>query len=129
MFINPNFSNRPAASGFTLIELLVSTAIGAIAMAFIMSVTFYTGRSIASLTDSVHLSNDSRAVIDRMSQKIREAEEVTAYATNSITVDVGGGSNLTYSFLENERMLIEIENNATNVLLDNCTSLQLDRKS
>lgn len=122
MFINPN---RRAASGFTLIELMVSSALGAIAVAFIMSVTFYTGRSIASLTDSVHLSNDSRAVIDRMSQKIRQAEEVTAYATNSITVDTGG-TNLTFSFLEDERKLIEIENNVTNVLLDNCTSLQFD---
>ena len=122
MFINPK---RRTASGFTLIELMVSTALGAIAMAFVMSVTLYTGRSIASLTDSVHLSNDSRAVIDRMSQKIREAEEVTAYSTNSITVDTGG-TNLTYSFLADERMLIEIENNVTNVLLDNCKSLQFD---
>src|SRR5688572_18635666 len=108
MFIK---AKRRTAGAFTLIETMVSSAIGAIIVASIMSVSFYTGRSIASLTDSVCLSNDSRQVIDRMSQKIRQSEAVTAYSTNSITVNAGGGTNLTYSYLEDERMLVEIENN------------------
>lgn len=112
-------------AGFTLIEVMVSTAIGSLVIGLIMGVSFYTGRSIASLTDSVALSNDSREVIDRMSQKIRQAIAVTAYATNSITVTYMG-TNLTYAFVEDDGTLIEVENTTTNVLLEDCTSLRFD---
>lgn len=122
MFIK---AKQRSAVGFTLIEMMVATGIGSMVIALIMGVSFYTGRSIASLTDSVHLSNDSRQVIDRMSQKIRQALAVTDYATNAITVNYLG-TNLTYAFLEDDRTMIEIENGTTNILLENCSSLRFD---
>ncbi len=122
MFIKP-LPRR--ATGFTLIETLVASAIGAIAMTAVMTVTFYTGRTVASLADSVALNNDSRSVIDRISQRIRQAEDVTAYTTNSITVMVSTNA-LTYSYVPAQSKLYEIENSVTNVLLENCTSLVFD---
>ena len=122
MFIKPL---QCRSRGFTLIETLVASAIGAIAMTAVMAVTFYTGRSVASLADSVALNNDSRSVIDRVSQRIRQAEEVTAYSTNSITVMVSSNA-LTYSWVPAESKLYEIENSVTNTLLENCTSLVFD---
>lgn len=122
MFIKPP---QRSTAGFTLIEMMVASAIGSLVVGLIMGVSFFTGRSIASLTDSVHLSNDSRQVIDRMSQKIRQAVAVTAYSTNAITVNFLG-TNLTYAFLEDERQLVEIENTTTTVLLNDCTSLRFD---
>ena len=125
MFIKPlqrQQRRQRAAAGFTLLETLVASAIGAVVMSAVMAVTFYTGRSVASLADSVALNNDSRSVIDRMSQRIRQAEDVTAYTTNSITVMVASNA-LTYAWIPAESRLLEIENSVTNTLLENCREL------
>ena len=122
MFIK---SNRVRKGGFTLIEIMIACALGGLAMALVMGASFYTGRSMASLTDSVNLSIQSRSMVDRMSQKIRQAEAVTAFETNSITVNVGG-TNLTYQFVPGEQRLLEIENSLTNTVMDNCKQLTFE---
>src|SRR5687767_2160390 len=109
MFIKPAQSSR---SAFTLMELLVGCLLGGIALALVMGATFYTGRTMASLTDSVNLAIQSRSMIDRMSQKIRQAEDVTAFQPHEITVVVGG-TNLTYKYQASTKRLLEIENSIT----------------
>jgi prepilin-type N-terminal cleavage/methylation domain-containing protein len=109
-------------SGFTLVEVMVVVALIAISMGMLLGASFYTGRSIASLTDSVTLGMQSRSVIDRMSMKLRQAEAVTAFATNSITV-TSGGTNLSYTFTPGNRRLTEVENGTSTVLLDSCQTL------
>jgi prepilin-type N-terminal cleavage/methylation domain-containing protein len=112
-------------SGFTLVEMMVVMALIGIAMGMLLGASFYTGRSIASLTDSVTLGMQSRSVIDRMSQKLRQAEAVTAFTTTSITV-TSGGPNLSYTFTPSTRRLTEVENGTSKVLLKNCDSLIFD---
>jgi prepilin-type N-terminal cleavage/methylation domain-containing protein len=111
--------------GFTLVEVMVVTALIGIAAVMLLGASFYTGRSIASLTDSVALSMQSRSVIDRMSQKLRQAEAVTAFTTKSITV-TSGGTNLSYTFSPGTHRLTETENGASKVLLENCDSLMFE---
>ncbi|HVK57379.1 MAG TPA: prepilin-type N-terminal cleavage/methylation domain-containing protein [Candidatus Kapabacteria bacterium] len=123
MFIDPK--KRIKSRGFTLVEVLIGCALGGMALALVMGASFYTGRSMASLTDSVNLGGQSRSVIDLMSQKIRQAERVTAFSSNSITVTISG-ANLTYQFIPRDRALLEIENNTTNKVLENCKSLQFE---
>lgn len=118
-------TNSHRASGFSLVETLIASALAGMALALVMGATFYTGRSMASLTDSVNLSSQSRAVMDRMSQKIRQAEEVTSFTTNSISVTVGGAP-LTYMYVPESRTMIEIENATTNTLLENCDALSFE---
>jgi prepilin-type N-terminal cleavage/methylation domain-containing protein len=114
---------KPVRSGgFTLVEVMVVMSLIGIAMLMLLGASFYTGRSIASLTDSVSLGMQSRSVIDRMSQKLRQAEAVTAFATTSITVR-SGGTNLSYTFTPGTRTLTEVENGVSKVLLENCNSL------
>ena len=119
MFIDPKARAR---AGFTLVELMVGIALLGLAMGMLLGASFYTGRSIASLTDSVQLSMQSRTVIDRMSQKLRQAEAVTAFTTNSITV-TAGGTNLSYTYSPGTRKLTEVDNGVSKVLLRNCDSL------
>jgi prepilin-type N-terminal cleavage/methylation domain-containing protein len=126
MFIK-RFSSRPAKradrnAGFTLVELMVVMALLGIASAMLLGASFYTGRSIASLADSVTLGMQSRSVVDRMSQKLRQAEAVTAYNTNMITV-TSGTNTLNYTFSSGLRRLTETENGASKILLENCDSL------
>ena len=122
MFIKIPKRNK---AGFSLIEIMIACAIGGTALSLVMSASFYTGRTVASLTDSVNLSIQSRSMIDRMSQKIRQAEEVTDFQTHTITV-VMGPTNLTYRFVPNESKLLEIENNVTNTVLENCKQLKFE---
>jgi len=109
-------------AGFTLVELMVVVALVGLAMGMLLGASFYTGRSIASLADSVSLGTQSRAVIDRMSQKLRQAEAVTAHTTNMIAV-TSGTNTLSYTFSPGTRRLTEVENGASKVLLENCDSL------
>jgi prepilin-type N-terminal cleavage/methylation domain-containing protein len=119
MFIDPQGKRR---AGFTLVEVMVVVSLMGISMAMLLGASFYTGRSIASLTDSVTLGMQSRSVVDRMSMKLRQAEAVTAFTTNSITV-TSGGTNLSYSFSPYSRRLTEVENGTSTVLLENCQTL------
>lgn len=122
MFIK--IPNRTAA-GFSLLEVLLACTLGGMALTLVMGASFYTGRTVASLTDSVNLSIQSRSMIDRMSQKIRQAQDVTEFQTSAITVVVGG-TNLTYRFVPNEKKLLEIENAVTNTVLENCSQLKFE---
>src|SRR5688500_5692438 len=103
MFIK---TKQPRNRGASILETLVACAIGVLAISMLMGSTFYTGRSLASLTDSVNLGGQSRSVVDRMSQKIRQADDVTAFSTNSVTVLVGG-TNLTYTYQPDTKQLLE----------------------
>ncbi|HEX7860851.1 MAG TPA: prepilin-type N-terminal cleavage/methylation domain-containing protein [Verrucomicrobiae bacterium] len=123
MFIKPR--TKKTRSAYTLIELMIGSTLGAIALALVLGATFYTGRTMASLTDSVNLAIQSRSMIDRMSQKIRQAEDVTAFQPHEITVVVGG-TNLTYRYQSNTKRLLEIENSSTNTVLENCTQLRFE---
>jgi type II secretory pathway pseudopilin PulG len=122
MYIKPK---KSSTAGFTLVEMLIAGALGGMVMALVLGTSFYTGRTVAALTDSVNLSIQSRAVIDRMSQRIRQAEDVTAFTSHTISVTIDGAP-LTYQFLPESKTLLEIENTTTNTLLENCKSLQFE---
>ena len=71
------------SAGFTLIELMVASVIGVLLLAVCLSLTLYTTRSIASLTDTVDLNARSRHAIDYMSKKLRQASAVTSFSQAS----------------------------------------------
>src|SRR5688500_3896197 len=123
MYIKP--CSKKLRGGFTMIEILIGSTLGAIALVLVMGATFYTGRTMASLTDSVNLAVQSRSMIDRMSQKIRQAEDVTAFHQHEISV-VLGGTNLTYRYQPSTKRLLEIENTTTNTVLENCRQLRFE---
>lgn len=122
MFIDPKAKR---SAGFTLVELMVVVSLVGIAMGMLCGASFYTGRSIASLTDSVQLSMQSRSVVDRMSQKLRQAEAVTAFTPTSISV-TSGTNTLSYAYSSGTKKLTEVENGTSKVLLENCEALTFE---
>lgn len=111
---------QPAA--FTLIELLISVGIASLLVIVCLSLSLYTTRSIASLTDSVDLGARSRYAIDRMSQKLRQASVINSFSPSSVSV-VFKGKTLTYTYDATDKKLVEIDQVTTNTLLENCEKL------
>jgi hypothetical protein len=62
--------------------------------------------------------------LDNMSRTIRQSRQVTAYASNSITLLDAGGNNVQYALDPASRSLIRVKGGATNTYLTGCNSLQ-----
>src|SRR5438309_12008786 len=61
-----------------LVELMVATGVGSIVLAAMMSLTFFSARSFAAVTNYVELDARSRSAIDKMSQEIRQTDGLAA---------------------------------------------------
>jgi len=115
---------RPQRAAFTLVELLISMGIASLLMLACFSLSLYTTRSIASLTDAVDLGARSRYAIDRMSQKLRQASVIKSFSPASVSV-VFKGKTLTYTYDATNKKLVEKnEQGVETPLLENCENLK-----
>ena len=115
-------ARRPGKAGFTLVEVLVTSGLAGLAMAVFLSLTLFTTRSIASMTNSVDLNARSRHAIDRMSKKLRQTSSVKSLSANSVSV-IYNGIPLTYTYQSNRKTLVETEGSKITTLLRNCDDL------
>lgn len=123
MVFNNTFIRARRRAGMTLMELMVATAIGSIVMTAVASLSFYTARSFAALSNYVDLDQKSRNALDRMSQKIRQASGVTSYSSNAVSLLYTNGSTLSYAYDSSARTLTESLAGTTNNLLTECDAL------
>lgn len=113
--------NRRVA--FTLIEYLVAVGVGAILLAALMQVIFYTGRSFAALMNYTELDRYSRNALDQMVYKIREADELKSFSSNRLVFSYLKTNDLVYEYLPKDRALTETLNGRTRTLLKGCDVL------
>jgi len=118
-FTKPGRSRR---AGFTLVELLIATGLSGLLLAVCASLSLYTARAIASMTNSVDLNARSRHAIDVMSQKLRQASDVKSFSPTSVTVNYDGKP-LTYSYLADRRALVENDAGVKTTLVEDCDGL------
>jgi prepilin-type N-terminal cleavage/methylation domain-containing protein len=115
-------NTRRKRSAFTLAEMMIAVGIGSMAMAAVASLVFYTARSYAAMTNYVDLDQYSRRALDRMSQEIRQADELAAFTTNRLEF-VYNGSPLVYAFNSSARTLTRTYGGQTEILLKECDKL------
>lgn len=106
-----------------MIELMIASAVSVVALIMILSLGFYTARSIASMTDSVDLNARSRYAIDRMSKKLRQATAMRSFSSRVVSVTYNGKP-LTYTYQPVAKTIVENENGKTTTLLRNCDAMQ-----
>jgi prepilin-type N-terminal cleavage/methylation domain-containing protein len=116
-----------AAQAMTLVELMVAIAVGSLVIMF-MSVVFAGSlRCFAATSNYVNMDNDSRNALDTMTRDIRQAGDLTGFATNRLQFTRFGTTNvfLVYEWDANSRQLSQWETGTgqTNVLLTDCDSL------
>lgn len=121
-------TNR-SRQGFTLVELLVAILIGSIAMLAIMSLSFYSARSFAALTNYVDLDNHSRNALDIMTREIRQANGLISGNESELVFSVsdplsGTSQKVTYAYDSGERTLTRTDNSKVQVLLRECDELK-----
>jgi prepilin-type N-terminal cleavage/methylation domain-containing protein len=123
-------SKRSCRRAFTLVELLVAIGIGSVLLVAVMSLTFYSARSFAALTNYVDLDNYSRNALDHATREIRQADRVMAgsdehtlhlWLTDPVT---GAGRQVTYAYDPRAETLTRIDAGDRRVLLRECYHFQ-----
>lgn len=112
----------------TLVEILIATGVGMIVLAAVAGLTLFSARSFLALNNYADLDIRSRIALDTMSQELRQANEVTGYATNrlsfSITETNGVTSTVTYTHDATQKTLTRTSTvGPPKVLLTQCDSL------
>jgi Tfp pilus assembly protein PilW len=95
-------------------SLLVLTVTG-----FIM----FSGRSFAALFNYVDLDDANRIAIDRITRDVRQANGVSAYTTNSLTLRDSDGTPIVYAYSPVTATLTRTRAGDVSVILHDCDSL------
>jgi len=123
MECNATFTKRRRQSGITIMEMMVGLTIGALVLAGLAQLTFYTGRSFAALMNYIELDRYSRNALDQMVFKIRQADELTSFTTNRMVFSYQRTNQLVYSYSPDSKLLTETLAGQTKTLLKGCDVL------
>ncbi|HEY1169817.1 MAG TPA: prepilin-type N-terminal cleavage/methylation domain-containing protein [Verrucomicrobiae bacterium] len=121
MFID--FKKRRRQLGVTLMEMMVAVGVGSVVLAAVASLSFYTARSMAAMSNYADLDRQSRNALDQMTLKIRSASRLTSFSATSVSF-LYNGQTLTYSYSASTKRLTETLGSSSSVLLEDCNSLQ-----
>ena len=100
-----------------MVETLVALLLGAILATVIAAFMVYTARNFAALSNCIDLDQRNQTAIDHMTRSIRQAQRVTAFATNQVTVLDADGAALTYAYDPAARTLTRSKGTERTVLL------------
>jgi len=118
MCISPTSGTR---RGHTLIEMIVAVGVFSITGLALASVYLFALRSFAAMGNYAALDEANRHAMDELTREIRQAQQVTAYSTNSITIVNGDSVTVTYIFRpQTKEMVRSASDGSYQVLLQNC---------
>jgi prepilin-type N-terminal cleavage/methylation domain-containing protein len=115
--------NLRRRAAFTLVEMMIVVGIGSLVFAGLASLTFYTSRSFAAMSNYVDLDRQSRNALDHMTQKVRSATTLDSFSTNALTFTYEG-QNLSYTYSPSAKTLTETFGSSSTILLKDCQQLQ-----
>jgi prepilin-type N-terminal cleavage/methylation domain-containing protein len=121
MFTKRNVGSRHA---FTLVEVMVATGLAGIVVTVIGMLSYFTSRSFVAATNYTDMALLSRMALDNMSRTIRQARQVTAYSSNSISLLDANGNTVQYTLNPTTQKLVAVSGGVTNTYLSGCNSLQ-----
>jgi prepilin-type N-terminal cleavage/methylation domain-containing protein len=119
-------ATKSSRRAFTLVELLVAIAIGSILLIAVMSLTLYSARSFAALTNYVDLDNHSRNALDYVTREVRQADRVMAGSDNHTlrlwvtNPQTGVGNEVVYVYDPDDGTLTRTAGGENRVMLREC---------
>lgn len=116
-------STRNRQRALSLVELLTSFGIGSVLLIAILSLSFFSARSFAALTNYVDLDNYSRNALDHITREIRQADALIRSSNHELEFRHGTGS-IRYYYNPIARTLTRNHNGRLTVLLRECDELQ-----
>ncbi len=118
MECNPSSIERGQA-GFTLVETLITMGLASLLALTLASVYFYSTRTFVELTNYMDLEGQNRQALDRMGGTIRQANGVTYWDTNKVTLQVGTNI-VSFTYYPATRRLLRESASTNQVLLVDC---------
>ena len=118
------YINSRGRAAFTLVELMVATALSLVLGATIAMLAYFSSRSFVAMTHYTEMGQLSQLALDKMSKEIRQARLLTAYSTNSVTLQDVSGNTLRFTYDPTARTLVRSSGGRTNTYLTQCDSLQ-----
>jgi len=78
----------------TLVEIMVVSALSLLLATVIAAFAFFSSRSFVTMASYTEMNQRSQLALDKMSKEIRQARQLTAFSTNSLTFAKADGSSL-----------------------------------
>src|SRR5258708_3620857 len=94
-----------ANSGSTLPEAIIAIGVTAMLVVALCSFTVFTGHNFAALFNYVDLDDVNKTAMDQITRDVRQANQVTSYATNRLTLQDADGLPITYTYNSTNRTL------------------------
>ncbi len=94
-----------AAAAFTLMELMIATGLGMLMLAVMVWVVLFGTRSFAAMDNYLDLDQKSEQTLDHLSREIRQADHLTAFASNSLSFVDNNGTTVQYQYDTNAQTL------------------------
>ncbi len=126
MFSISKRPSRRGESGISLVETMISASLGVIVIGAIMSMSFYTARSFASLDNLTEMDAESRVALDRMTRNIRQCRSLQSYSKTNLVFNMNSGGPLEYMYIPGAEELREVNGNNVEVLLTGCKGVRFD---
>jgi|SRR5882757_10714501 len=114
---------KKGRAAFTLIELMIATGLGTLMLAVMFAAVVYGARAFAAMDNYVVMNQKSEQALDYLSREIREADHLTAFASNSISFVDNTGATVQYQYDTTAQTLDRISGGVTNKYLSGCDSL------
>jgi prepilin-type N-terminal cleavage/methylation domain-containing protein len=116
-----------SARGYTLVEMVVAVGVFSITGLALASVYLFAMKSFAAMGNYAVLDKANRQAMDLLTREVRQAKQVTAYSTNSITFVNGDSLTVTYLFRPTTKQMVRSASDGTyQVLLDDCNLINFD---
>src|SRR3954464_2227250 len=93
-------------SGSTLPEAIIAIGVTAMLVVALCSFTVFTGHNFAALFNYVDLDDMNKLAMDQITRDVRQANRVSAYATNRLTLEDADGQPIIYGYNSTNKTLI-----------------------
>lgn len=110
----------------SLMEMMVAMGISSIVLVGITTLSFYTARSFAALSNYTSLDQQSQYTLDRLTKTIRQANGVAEYSNTNLVLDMSPDPPVQFAFLADEEKFVEISESSITDLLTECQTVKFD---
>jgi hypothetical protein len=118
-------SIKRRTAGETLSSLVVGVGLVSMCFSTLAALYLFSVHSFVSLGNYMDLDGGARLALDVMSADIRQANGITSYSSNALTLKTGTNQ-LTYTFDPGRRILYRQLGSLTRPLLTQCDAVQYD---
>jgi Tfp pilus assembly protein PilW len=105
------------------VELLISMGAGVLICGGIASFMLFSAKSFQAMSNYADLDTYARLALDKMTQKIRQANGVSTCTSNTLVLVDSDGGALTYAYNASDKTLTETKGSSSHVLLRDCEGL------